>query len=46
MTTRNALKVYPVVQNGNFFEQTVELQTDSQVLGVRPAAVLPGVRLA
>ena len=46
MTTRNALKVYPVLQNGNFFEQTVELQTDSQVLGARPAAVLPGVRLA
>lgn len=46
MTTRNGLKVYPVVPNGNFFEQTVELQTDSQVLGVRPVAVLPGVRLA
>jgi len=46
MTTRNGLKVYPMIMNGNFFEQTVELQADSQSLNIRSLAVLPGVRLA
>ena len=46
MTTRNGLKVYPMVMNGNFFEQTVELQADSQSLNIRSLAVLPGIRLS
>jgi hypothetical protein len=45
MTTKNGLKVYDMVMNGNFYETTVELQADSQVLNARSIAVLPGVRL-
>ncbi len=45
MTTRNGMKVYDMVMNGNFYELTIELQADSQVLNNRSIAVLPGVRL-
>ena len=45
MTTRNGLKVYPITMVGNFYEQTCELQADSQALNIRSVAVLPGVRL-
>ena len=46
MTTQNGLKVYPMTMVGNFYEQVVELLTDSQSLNARSVAVLPGVRLA
>ncbi len=45
MTTKNGLKAYDMVMNGNFFEQTIELQADSKTLNARSIAVLPGVRL-
>lgn len=46
MTTKNGLKVYPIVQNGNFFEQTVELQLDSGApFNKRALACLPGARI-
>ena len=45
MTTQNGLKVYPMTMIGNFYEQVVELRTDSQALNVRSVSVLPGVRL-
>jgi hypothetical protein len=47
MTTKNGLKVYPIVANGNFYEQTVELQLDSGApFNKRSLACLPGVRLS
>jgi hypothetical protein len=46
MTTKSGLKVYPMMQVGNFYEQTVELQCDSgEPLNARALAVMPGVRL-
>ena len=45
MTTKNGLRVYPMTKVGNFYEQLVELRTDSQALNVRSVSVLPGVRL-
>lgn len=45
MTTQNGLVVYPMTMVGNFYEQVVELQTDSAALNARSIAVLPGCRL-